>query len=76
MLPDSNIDGCKDFTWFDFPNNSYKDGKKVFLLIERGGCSFLKKIDSATKIGATVILISNFKNESSEVSMMQENWDK
>jgi hypothetical protein len=63
LIPKEKIKGCLPMTIGDFDEAQYKSLKPVnyFLLLERGGCPFSVKIKNAMQTGASVLIISDWK---------------
>ena len=49
-----------------------------FLLLQRGGCSFMEKVKNAEAFGAEVVIIADYKNEeqAQQESLKLENGGK
>ena len=56
--------GCEPFSWDnDFTVEEMQHFKKqegFFLLLQRGGCSFMTKVKNAQEFGAEVVIISDY----------------
>ncbi len=61
IYPKSNRDGCRPYDFFqDFDDDLFKDITPFFLLVDRGGCSFSKKIDNAQWLSAFVLIVADY----------------
>ena len=62
--------GCAPFTWDEFdleqmnfnPNDDQQE-YSLFLLLQRGGCSFQEKSQNAQSLGAELVIIADFNPE-------------
>lgn len=73
MIPINNLDGCGEFTINDFDEWPNNNNNRFFILVNRGGCSFSNKIRSASKLGASVIIVSDFdKHNKTETKQLPE----
>ena len=67
--PSQNGHACKPFNKAsDFSEEFMVSESPFFLLVKRGKCSFAQKISNAQQIGAQVLIISDFKDQSREKS--------
>lgn len=66
--PIKNQDGCRKFVESDFDHNHLKqgsfDGHKMIIIVDRGTCHFVKKVQNIQKFGAIMaIIVDSFDQE-------------
>lgn len=66
MIPHENEKGCEKWTSNQFGAQS--EEKPFFILVERGGCSFTRKISFAQSFGAQMVLVADFETSSERSS--------
>lgn len=72
---ETNIDGCNEYNDTDFSNDFLFDEDsdlQPVILVQRGGCTFVKKVRNIEKLGVKLAIIADNKDEHSEELIMSD----
>ena len=73
--PKSNVDGCLEFNETSFSNDFLFDEDsdlQPIIMVQRGGCTFVKKVRNIEKLGVKLAIIADNKVENSEELIMSD----
>lgn len=74
-FPQNNVDGCNEFNETSFKNGNLFDQEsdmQPIVIVQRGGCTFVKKVRNIEKLGVKLAIIADNRDEHSEELIMSD----